>query len=417
MSKKRWSYSTGGWGRNRVRAYCEGCPGRSSCRSAREHTGPLFLERYEPGPDGKLVRRRTRLQGVTSTTEAATRADMLAAELAKLGGRLEEAPKTIDELIAAYLEEVTPTKGKSKQDHDRRAARLWRAFFDAQPEPSRHCGRPANSLDRIDWGRFIRWRRQGLIPGFERRAKDRQVQYDLAFLMAVLNWAVGAGYIPQSPWSAQVRRTQGWESPRELNPNRPAMTDEIRSKLIEHSPHWQFSLALVIGRYTASRNSSVRHLRWSDIDLEAGTIRWRGEYDKTGQDIVVPIDNEAVAALRSAPSRGIGEAWVFPAETDPSKPTSRNMFQVWLRRAKERYLRSIADPAERELIAKQLKGLGFHGEKRAAVRDPVFRALPPKVQEAIARTNYETLRRVYDAVTVDEVREAIELARKRVLGS
>jgi len=43
--------------------------------------------------------------------------------------------------------------------------------------------------------------------------------------------------------------------------------------------------------------------------------------------------------------------------------------------------------------------------------------MPPKVQEAIARTNYETLRRVYDAVTVDEVREAIELARKRVLGS
>jgi len=51
--------------------------------------------------------------------------------------------------------------------------------------------------------------------------------------------------------------------------------------------------------------------------------------------------------------------------------------------------------------------LGFHGEKRAGVRDPRFRQLPPKVQEELAGTNWETLRRIYDDVSVEEMRAAL----------
>lgn len=411
MSKKRWSYVTGERGRNRVRAYCKGCPGRNSCRSAKEHTGQLYLEWYE----GE-TRRRAQIRGVTRTLEAAKRADKLAAELAELGPERGDST-TIDGLIESYLKEVTPTKGESKQLHDVRAARLWRAFFDAQPEPARRSNRSPESLDRVDWDRFIRQRRAGRIPGWKRPVRDRQVQYDLVFMTGVLNWGVGAGYLTTSPWSAEIRRSQGWETPRELNPNRPAMTEEIRAMLIQHAPNWRFGLALVLGRHTVSRNSSVRHLRWSDVDLEAGTIRWRGEFDKTGREVTVPLSDEAIEALRSAPSRGIGEAWVFPAAKDPSRPTSRHSFQIWLRRSKDRLLRSIKDPVERERLRERIEGLGFHGEKRAGVRDPVFRALAPKVQEVVARTTYETLRTVYDEVTVDDVRYEIESARRRVQGA
>lgn len=414
--RHRWSYSAGGRGRNRVRAFCRGCPDKPVCAKAKTHTGDLYLEWYE----GRC-RKRVKLVGVHDVREAARRADRLAAEFAEIE-KEERAPITLARLLSTYLKEVTPAKGESKRAHDHRAARVWRAFFDAQPEPSRRSDRSPETLDRIDWDRFIEWRRSGKIPGWG-PVRDRQIEYDLKFMISVLGWATGAGptggqpYLSRHPWSAEIRRAQKWEMPREQNPLRPSMTDEIREALIRHAPHWQFGLALRLGRATASRNSSVRHLRWSDIDLEAGTVRWRGEYDKTGREVIVPLPPDAIEALRAAPSRGIGDAQVFPSPTDPSRPTPRDTFQVWLRRAKERLLRATKDERERERLRRSLRGLGFHGEKRAAVRDPVFRELPPKVQEAIARTNYETLRRVYDEVTVDEVRAAIEAAKRRVRGT
>ena len=41
------------------------------------------------------------------------------------------------------------------------------------------------------------------------------------------------------------------------------------------------------------------------------------------------------------------------------------------------------------------------------VRDPEFRTKPPKVQEAFVGTNHETLRKVYDEVTPDDLRAAM----------
>ena len=51
----------------------------------------------------------------------------------------------------------------------------------------------------------------------------------------------------------------------------------------------------------------------------------------------------------------------------------------------------------------------------AADHDPDFRSLPPKVQEEIAGTSYETLKNIYDHVTADDMRDAWEQvqARKR----
>jgi hypothetical protein len=59
----------------------------------------------------------------------------------------------------------------------------------------------------------------------------------------------------------------------------------------------------------------------------------------------------------------------------------------------------------------QIPGLGFHGEKRAGVREN--RELPPKVLEALTRTNYTTLVQVYDAVDLETMREAINQKRRR----
>lgn len=190
------------------------------------------------------------------------------------------------------------------------------------------------------------------------------------------------------------------------------MPEWVREGLVKHSTSWQFRAALVLERETRRRDSAVRRLLWSDIDVENATVRWRAETDKSGRANVTPLTARAIRMLRILPLRGIGDAPVFPAARDPSKSSSRHAFQQWLKRAKRAWLRSIDDATERERVRTALRGVGFHSEKRAGVRDPEFRKLPAAIQEEIAGTNYTTLRRIYDEVTAEDIREAWAEARQ-----
>ncbi len=394
--KQSWSYIAGERGRNRVRAFERPC-------------GDLYLEWF--GGEGR--RKRRKLGEHAQTRKGAIlAAEELAEKIARMRPDGDEAPVTLERLIEHYSQEVTPRKAKSTQNHDRRAVRLWRSYFNRQSDPSRRMTREPSSLDRRDWDGFIEARRQGWIPGFG-PVGERVIEYDLKYLMAVLNWGSGSvpvggsrPYLPSgSPWGAEIRRSQRWLMPRNPSPHRPSMTDEMRRRLVEFGPNWQFELALILGRDTRRRNNSIRQLDWADIDQQRWTIRWRGEHDKSGATSETPIlGEEAKNALKQAESRNIAGP-VFPSPRDPSQPTPRGTFQVWLRRAKARLLASL-QPAEAEEWRKKLRGVGYHSEKRAGVRDPRFRALPPKVQEKLAGTKYETLKKVYDEVTSDDVRQA-----------
>lgn len=395
--KKHWSYNAGERGRNWVRAY----------RQPRD--GRFYLEWRE---DGR--RRALRLQ-VDTEEQAAAKADELAARFAEIEPEQEpekDPPITLAELLARYLKEVTPGKGHSKQGHDRRALRVWTAFFAAQEEVARQITRLPSSLDRIDWDRFIRQRRAGEIPGWDRPVRDRQVGYDLGFLVAALNWAVGARVIASNPWSSEIRRVQRWEQPGEKNPRRPSMPDDVREGLIAHAPSWQFGAALVLEKETRRRNNAIRQLLWSDIDQERWQVRWRAELDKAGRENVTPLTPRAIEVLKALPSRAIGPVPVFPSARDPARPTPSETFQTWLGRAKRRWLEQVAED-ERAGLARRLFRVGFHAEKRTGVRDPWFRSLPPAIQEEIAGTQWGTLRRVYDEVTVEDMREAMKRAPER----
>jgi integrase len=400
---KRWSYLTGERGRNRIRAF-------------EKERGKYYLEWREE--DGR--KKRLLLRNVTDREAVKEKADELAVEFGKIHGEC-PAPLTIAGLLDLYLKEVTPTKGSSKRSHDRRALRVWRAFLDSQPEVPRRSERPPSTLDRVDWDRFIHMRRKGLIPGWARPVRDRQIQYDVKFLVGALNWATGRRVngqpvLKSNPWGSELRRAQRWIMPRELNPHRPGMTEELRSGLMSHAPGWQFRLALILGRETRRRNNAIRQLTWADINLERQEIRWRGHLDKAGREQVTLLTDAAAEELRHAPSRGIGQTPVFPSASDLGKPTPRNTFQVWLQRAKSRWIQSLPE-GERAEIRERLVGIGFHAEKRAGVRDPLFRALPPSIQEAWAGTRYETLRTVYDEVTPDDIRVAYKNQRRAASGS
>jgi len=392
--KKHWSWSVGERGRSRVRAFRE------------KRSGKLYLEYYEHG-----VRMAELLVGVTSTEEAKSRARLLSRKFDAMANvALPREPIALDRLVGLYLEEVTPKKGSdSKRAHDRRAARVFATYFNALDVQARQMTRLSSTLDRVDWDGFISARRAGSIPGW-RATRDRQVQYDLIWMIGVLNWATGTmvdgvPHLDRNPWGRDIRKAQKWVMPRERSSRRVPMTDDLRELLAASAP-CAFSDALILERETRRRNNSIRQLMWSDIDLVGETAQWRSELDKSNRWAITPLTPAALQVLKRMP-RGIGDTPLFPHADDPSKPATRHTFQRWLKRAKAKVLRAIEDPERREHMKRRLRGVGFHSEKRTGVRDPEFRKLPPSIQEALAGTDYDTLRKIYDDPSVEDMRNAI----------
>lgn len=326
---KRWSFSCGERGRNRVRAF------------AHPKTGTLFLEFYEPVCDSRR-RKPTRVAlGHRDQERAKAAAELLSAKL-----RTAEPPTRghirLGALFDNYLREVTPSKAPSTQAHDRRCAALFCQAFGASRE--------ARALSRREWDRFIAERRSGrLAPvGQERKSgtpkpkpravRNRVIAYDLQWLLAVLHWATRAGdgrgdvLLDRNP-------LDGLELPREENPQRPRLDASAYQKLqaVASDVSALFALALVLAHETGHRINSIRLLRWSDVDLEARTVRWRAANDKIGYEHTTPLSVDAAAALDAERSRmpAIGDAWIFPRADTLSEPRSRHAFNEWWQRGVE----------------------------------------------------------------------------------
>lgn len=166
-----------------------------------------------------------------------------------------------------------------RQQYDKRTLPVFIRAFGATRDPA--------SLDVRDWENYIRSRRTGqLAPGGKGKpVRNRIIEQDLRLLKAVLNWATkcrdagGRFLLDRNP-------LDGLKAPKERNPVRAVLSAEqfkaLRAAATEHS-----ALAerfVMLAWYTGRRSSSIRQLRWSDIDIEAGTIRWRAETDKVGKE-------------------------------------------------------------------------------------------------------------------------------------
>jgi integrase len=306
-AKKKWSYSTGERGRNRVRAF--------------EHpdTGRIFLEFTDTGK-----RKRIAL-GHRDRKQATAKAEEVAAALRKALAPIAPAP-TLRTLFDNYIREVTPRKGQSKQRHDRRAAEMFLEFFGAN--------RKAATLNRRDWDAFIEWRKHGGVGG--RTVRDRVITYDLKFLHSVLNWATTVG---DGRGGVLLERNplRGMAWPREQSPMRPMLTavQYKRLLLVSRRVSEMFKLALVLAHESGHRIGSIRLIRWSDADFTRGVIRWRAENDKIGfehETVLTPVAKQALLRARRA-RKSIGDTWIFPAPGNPSEPCSRHLFRDWWKRA------------------------------------------------------------------------------------
>jgi len=104
------------------------------------------------------------------------------------------------------------------------------------------------------------------------------------------------------------------------------------------------------------RSNAVRHLKWSDVDFNARTIRWAPEFDKLGRERVQPLTPLAIDALYVALGWAVhdGETsgWVFYS------PTKRKRAEGGAPVSAQGYWQQLRD-------AEDASGVG-HIERRSA---------------------------------------------------
>ena len=90
----------------------------------------------------------------------------------------------------------------------------------------------------------------------------------------------------------------------------------------------------MLAHETGHRIGAIRMLRWSDVDLDGATIRWRGDQDKIGFDHATPLSSGALKALKKERQARpvIGEALLLPSPEDPAVPCSRHLLRDWWQR-------------------------------------------------------------------------------------
>ena len=380
--RSRRSYGAGEWGRNRVRIFPD------------PKTGNFQIEWRENG------RRRSRSLGHRDWRHAKRQADQFAAGFIDApNGKAEAEPEplTLGGIFDIYGAEVTPTKGAHTRGHDRAATHMFLRFFGRNRDPA--------TLSQRDWDRFIQERRAGRIGPSGKPVSDRTVEYDLKFLVAVLNWAArsrderGRPLLDRNP-------LKGFRKPTEKNPRRVALTeDEYRALLkVACRVDWRFRVALVLAHETGHRIGAIRQLRWCDIDFEGGTVVWRAEHDKSGHEHATPVTAEALAALDEARRRnaGTGDTPVLPAPRNPLACLGAARLHAWWSKAQ---ILAGLDP---------VPGRGWHSLRRKFASDLMDQ--PLKVLCALGGwKTAKTVLECYQRPDAGQLRKALE-ARRRSRG-
>ena len=234
----------------------------------------------------------------------------------------------------------------SSQRDDKRKAKLLLAFFGEDYD--------VMSFSENEQRRYENARRQGFtLPDGTKVAAVRQstIWADVVLLHSMLRWgatkyrlASGKPLLPGTPLAGVKNR-------KEAAPLRPVATEERYRKVLaateqlEHDPNqkqpkkWaHLRLFLKVANATGRRLSAIRHLQWSDINLDTKEITWRAQYDKKRREATLPLSNQLAAEFsavheeRGKPKSG----WVFPALTDATKPVDKRVLTDWMLVAEEK---------------------------------------------------------------------------------
>lgn len=149
----------------------------------------------------------------------------------------------------------------------------------------------------------------GKTPPAPRKLTGATVNRYLSDLSRVMQHAQAQGWIPAAPPVAKMHEPQkrvAW------------ITHEQARTLLAELPEHLAAMAR-FALSTGLRESNVRLLEWSQVDLQRGLAWVHGDQAKAGRDISVPLNPDALDVLRQ--QQGRHKRWVFPAPRWAKKRT------------------------------------------------------------------------------------------------
>jgi integrase len=298
------------------------------------------VDSYVQLPDGTVNRIRKKRIPTREQAEAHERKMLVEAYEGRHFDRVKEQTATVNELWQEY-EPIT------RRDND-----SWQSDVGRAGHVLRHLGtRRAARLTRgdVEAYRNIRYgetTRRGGAPS--PATLDREVE----LLKRVLNYAVSCGKLRENP----IARVKLLRVP---NVRRVVLDESAFRHLSEASPPWLRPI-LLTAFDTGMRKSEVLHLRWSQLDLQAGAVRLAAADTKTDEPRVVYLTRRVLDMLSALPRRhGTDFVFVNPATSQP-----------W---------QDVQGAMERARKAAGLEGVWVHDLRRSFVTHARRSGLPESV--------------------------------------
>lgn len=125
-----------------------------------------------------------------------------------------------------------------------------------------------------------------------------QIARHIEMVKRVFRWAVDRDVIPPTKVTTYRFKRLRDEKPLEIPEYSPAEATAILSQADPRdSRRWRPYVASYVLAFAGPRQNAALNLRWSDVDFDAATIRWRPEHDKLGKDRVQPVPVPVLDAL------------------------------------------------------------------------------------------------------------------------
>jgi integrase len=144
-----------------------------------------------------------------------------------------------------------------------------------------------------------------LVRGIAKDAPS-QANHTLAYLKAMLGWAVDEGLIEKNPAAGVKMPAQKVERERAL--------DDVEIRLFWVACNeigWPFGPLAQLLLLTAQRRDELAHATWSEFDLDKETWTLPGERTKNGRAHIVHLSNVAIEILEKLPRITSKKGWVF----------------------------------------------------------------------------------------------------------
>jgi integrase len=164
-----------------------------------------------------------------------------------------------------------------------------------------------------------------LTPTVIRDFRDKQLargksahtcNLDVKIIAMPLRAAARNGYLLRNPCDALETLPTDTES------KQPFTMDQVQTLLAAAEGEWRGMI--LVGLYTGARLGDVARLRWKNIDLAAGVLKFlpakSDRKKKKGKELILPLHPTLSAYLLKLPSSDDGEAFIFPTQAARKMP-------------------------------------------------------------------------------------------------